>query len=103
MICYTVLYPVFFFLFQSYLHNPVKFVDVNFSPLSNSKKLLREVRYIRQEVSQDLAALFIFDGKIGIISTTKERYGLIIASRELTALLQVIWDFTWKQTAEAIS
>ena len=77
--------------------------EVNFSPLSNSKKFLREVRYIRQEVSQDLAALFIFDGKIGIISTTKERYGLIIASRELAGLLQVIWDFTWKQTAEAIS
>ena len=70
-----------------------------FPPLSSSQRYLREVRYIQQPIAGDLAALFIYDGRVGVISTARENYGLVMASRDLASLLQILWDCMWKQVA----
>ncbi len=61
---------------------------------------LRRVRYLPQSISENVAELYLYDGKIAIHSTLKENYAVTIESRELFVLLKTIWDCLWAVSLE---
>lgn len=56
---------------------------------------LRRVRYLPRPIAENVAELFLYDGKIAVHSTLKENYAVTIESRELFILLKTIWDCLW--------
>lgn len=64
--------------------------------LGDGERWLREVRHLRRGVASDLVSLYLWDDKVGIISTLQEGYGLVIESRELYALADLIWQVLWE-------
>ena len=61
---------------------------------------LRRVRYLPQSISENVAELILYDGKIAVHSTLKENYAVTIESRELFILLKTIWDCLWQVSLE---
>jgi len=61
-----------------------------------TKELLREVRYLIEEISFE-PVIFIYDNTVTIISSKKESYALIIESRELSQAMKILFDIAWKQ------
>jgi len=61
---------------------------------------LRRLRFLPKPIAEDIAGLYIYDQKVAITSALKESYGLIIESRELAALLKVLWDCVWEVAEE---
>jgi len=68
-------------------------VDLDF--LKGSRQNLRNVRFFPQASRTDFISLYIYDGRLGIASSNKEGYGLIIESEELSASMKIIWDLVW--------
>jgi len=55
----------------------------------------RRVRYLSKPIEEAVASMTLFDGKIAICTTGRENYGMIIESREMSAILKLIWDCLW--------
>jgi sugar-specific transcriptional regulator TrmB len=60
----------------------------------------RRVRYLRQSPVGDVANLVLFDGKVAICSSIRESYGLVIESRDMHAILKLVWDCLWSVAEE---
>lgn len=60
----------------------------------------RRVRYLSHSLPDSVANLTLFDGKIAICSTSQENYGMIIESREMYAILKLVWDCMWEAAEE---
>ena len=43
--------------------------------------------------------LFLFDNKVGLISSRKENYGLIIESQEFANVQNALFDVMWQASA----
>lgn len=57
---------------------------------------LRQVRYLPTLIAGDIAGLYLYDGKIAVLSALKEKYAMIIESEELFRLLKTVWDLLWQ-------
>ena len=60
-----------------------------------SKNLLREVRYLDPKLTFDQALITIYDHTVGIFSSEKELYALIIESQEFSKVMKVLFDIAW--------
>ncbi len=63
-------------------------------------KNLRRVRYFPKSINEDVAALYISDRHITIISSFNEGYSIIIESLELIALIETMWNMMWEMAEE---
>ncbi|CAE7235313.1 unnamed protein product [Symbiodinium microadriaticum] len=61
---------------------------------------LRRVRYARAD-APFVSNLFLFDNKIGVISSRRENYGLILESHEFANLQIALFDVMWEQSSGA--
>ena len=68
--------------------------------LKGGQQNQRRLRFLPKPIAEDTAGLYIYDNKVAITSALKENYGLIIESRELAALLKVLWDCVWEVAEE---
>ncbi|MDC7124593.1 MAG: helix-turn-helix domain-containing protein [Spirochaetales bacterium] len=69
-------------------------VDVDF--LKGGEDNLRNVRFFPELSRTDFISMYIYDNKLGIASSRKEGYGIIIKSDELASSMKIIWDMVWK-------
>lgn len=63
--------------------------------MQSGEKNLRRVRYFPKKFSKDVAAIYLTDTKVIVISSMNEGFGLIIDSPELINLLKMMWDLLW--------
>jgi HTH-type transcriptional regulator, sugar sensing transcriptional regulator len=63
--------------------------------LGDSERYLRTVRLLDEPVIGDVVTLYIYDQRVGVVSTLREGYGLVIESRELVAMLTMMWRALW--------
>jgi HTH-type transcriptional regulator, sugar sensing transcriptional regulator len=63
--------------------------------MAGDKKNLRRVKYFPKAINEDVAALYISDRHITIISSFNEGYSIIIESPELIALMKTMWNMMW--------
>ncbi|MDO8490100.1 MAG: helix-turn-helix domain-containing protein [bacterium] len=54
----------------------------------------RELRYAPSDMLFSMTT-YLFDHKVGLISTQKEKYGLIIESRDYSALMRNLFEALW--------
>lgn len=60
----------------------------------------RRVRYLTRPLVGEVANLTLYDNKIAVCSSAGENYGMIIESREMHAILKLIWDCLWASAEE---
>lgn len=58
----------------------------------------RELRYPPENIVFDMTT-YIYDNKVGIISTEKENFGLIIESEEFSKTMRQLFELAWKISA----
>ena len=58
------------------------------------------MRYFPKKIDENVAALYITDSKIIVISSMNEGFGLIIDSPELIALMRMVWKMLWEAAEE---
>jgi len=75
-----------------------KETDLGF--MEGSEKNMRRVRYFPKKFGENVAALYITDSKIVVISSMNEGFGLIIDSPELINLMKMIWKMLWEVAEE---
>jgi len=69
--------------------------------LGHGARWLREVRYLERPVSGAMVQLYVWDHRVAVISTMDEGWGLIIDSRELSALVDLVWGVLWEVATPA--
>ncbi|EDM28649.1 hypothetical protein LNTAR_08769 [Lentisphaera araneosa HTCC2155] len=70
-----------------------KETDLDF--MQGDDKNLRRVKYFPRSISEDLAALYVTDSHVFIISSLNEGYSIIIESFELVSLMKTVWNIIW--------
>lgn len=68
--------------------------DIHAHTYMSNKRELREVRYIGGDLIFPVS-MYIFDDKLAILSSPEENFGLIIESRELTAMQGKLFELLW--------
>ena len=74
--------------------------ETELSFMQSGEKNLRRVRYFPKKIDENVAALYITDSKIIVISSMNEGFGLIIDSPELIALMRMVWKMLWEAAEE---
>ena len=69
-------------------------------PFMAGEEYLREVRYFPQEMPESMPDIYIYDNSLAILATYREKYALIIESRELSDMMRTIWEIIWKISLE---
>lgn len=64
--------------------------------LADGERWLRRARYLDLQPGDGLSGLFIYDHKIGITSSAREGYGMVVESDGLSALLRLVWQALWE-------
>lgn len=70
--------------------------ETELSFMQGGGKNLRRVRYFPKQFGENVAALYITDSKVIVISSMNEGFGLIIDSPELISLMRMIWKMLWE-------
>lgn len=60
-----------------------------------SNHLLREVRYLDRKIMFNQSLITIYDNSVGIFSSEKELFALIIESQDFSAAMKVLFDIAW--------
>ena len=68
--------------------------DVDF--LRPGEENLRRVRYFPYPLPDNISGLYLYSGKVAIISALKENYTVIIESDDLYRLLKSVWQGIWE-------
>ena len=82
----------------------LKSLETELDFMNAGELYLRRIRYIdvdfeddfNEELLKDIVTLTITDTKIFISSSKSECYALVIESRELVALMKILWKSQWK-------
>lgn len=69
--------------------------------LGHGTRWLREVRYLDRPVAGDLVQLYVWERRVGVISTLNEGWGMTIDSAELAALVDLVWGVLWEVATPA--
>lgn len=69
-------------------------------PFMAGEEYLREVRYFPREMPDNMPDIYIYDHTLAVLATYSEHYALIIESRELSGMMQTIWDIIWQISIE---
>lgn len=63
--------------------------------LKAGKKYLRRLRYLPQAPLEDIASMHIYGNKVGLISSSKECFAMLIESKEVSTLMKFMWTSLW--------
>jgi DNA-binding IclR family transcriptional regulator len=63
--------------------------------LGDGKRWLREVRWLERPVDTGVGTIYLWDGRIGMVSTAEEPFAMIIESRELSAVMDCMFTGLW--------
>jgi sugar-specific transcriptional regulator TrmB len=74
----------------------VKEAEVDIPYLLSSTDYRRSVRYFPHPVDPNFTSIYIYDGCVGLASSKKESYALIIESHEFHRSMKTIWDIVWQ-------
>ena len=74
--------------------------DTDLTFMQGNDENLRRVRYFPKAITEDLAALYISDNHVTILSSLNEGYSIIIESPELIALMKTMWNMIWSMAEE---
>lgn len=74
----------------------VKEKETDLAFMQSGKKNLRRVRFFPKKIDENVAALYITDSKVIVISSINEGFGLIIDSPELNVLMRMVWKMLWE-------
>ena len=83
--------------------NVIRVRDDNVSTpsyMQGTENNLRRVRYLPKTALKHVAALYIADEKLFVISSKEECFGLIISSPALSATLRSVWELVWNVAQE---
>ena len=69
--------------------------ETDLSFMQKGSKNLRRVRYFPEKFDQNVAALYITDSRVIVITSINEGMGLIINSPELIILMRAVWKMLW--------
>jgi len=61
----------------------------------DNKDLLREVRYLPPKFQFNQSLIAIYDNTVGIFSSEKELFALIIESKEFSQAMKTLFDIAW--------
>ena len=73
--------------------------DIHAKRYNTSKKEHREVRYIDDDLAFPVT-MYMFDDKLGIISSKEENFALLIQSKELTNMHKKLFNVIWGKLAK---
>lgn len=65
---------------------------------AENKEVLRTVRFLPNNISFDVVCL-IYDYKVALISSRKEKFGFIVESEEFSDFMKTIYDFIWQASS----
>lgn len=68
--------------------------------MQSGERHLRRIRYLPKPILENAAGVYLYDGRVAVISALKENYAMIIESGELFLLLKTIWDCMWEIAVE---
>ena len=74
----------------------VKEAEVNIPYLASSVKYCRSVRYFPHQVDPNFTSIYMYDGCVGLASSKKESYAMIIESPEFNRSMKTIWNIVWE-------
>lgn len=66
----------------------------------SSESLLRHVRYYPKPAPVNILNVYMYDGKVALISSAREQYAMVIESQELFELTKFIWSLVWAISEE---
>jgi len=75
--------------------------EEGFDYMQSGAQHLRRVRYLPKPILENAAGLYLYDGRVAVISALKENYAMIIDSNELFLLLKTVWDCVWEIARES--
>jgi len=76
--------------------------DEPFTPFGEHNKSNRELRYAPADTVFPLAFTLYDTGKVGIMSSKKEGFGILIESAELFAAMKTLFDAFWNLAQPAV-
>ena len=62
---------------------------------AENKDVLREVRFLPTGVFFNVLCM-IYDHKVAVISSKKEKFGFLLESKEFSDLMKILYDLAWK-------
>lgn len=78
----------------------VRTKDTEHKFMQGTEANLRRVKYFPKTINEDVAALYISDRHVTIISSFNEGYSIIIESLELIALMKTMWKMIWEMAED---
>lgn len=75
--------------------------ELDLPVLGHGTRWLREVRYIDRLPTGGLAQIYVFDRRVGVISTRAEGWGMLIDSPETAAVFDLMWRTLWERATPA--
>jgi len=62
---------------------------------ADNEEIMREVRFLPDGASFNVLCM-VYDCKVAIISSKKEKFGLLIESKEFSDLMKALFDLSWE-------
>lgn len=75
--------------------------DIHYGLSRQGKKYLREMRWAPPEIKVSMGMGIYDTGKVGIFSSKRESFGVLIESREFQELMAAMFRFFWAASAPA--
>ncbi|MFH0739797.1 MAG: helix-turn-helix domain-containing protein [bacterium] len=66
---------------------------------AGNKEVMREVRFLPSGVSFNVLCM-IYDYKVAIISSKKEKFGFLVESKEFSELMKALYDLAWENATQ---
>jgi len=66
---------------------------------ADNKDVLREVRFLPVGVSFNVLCM-IYDNKVAVISSKKEKFGFLVESKEFGDLMKILYDLVWNAASQ---
>jgi sugar-specific transcriptional regulator TrmB len=75
--------------------------DVPLPTSASGAKFLRELRYGPMNMEFPMGVGIYDTGKVGFFSSSKERWGILVESAEMTTLMKNLWTLLWERSTPA--
>lgn len=74
--------------------------ETSMENMKPGKEYRRRLRFLPQAPLEDIASMHLYDNKVGLISSSKECFAMLIESREVFTLMKFMWTTLWNVADE---
>ena len=74
--------------------------ETEMNNMKPGKEYRRRLRFLPHAPLEDIASMHIYDNKVGLISSSKECFAMLIESKEVCTLMKFMWNTLWNVADE---